>query len=278
MRVLIIIIFLFNICAQGFCSPEDSSYPQRIISLGPALTEQLYLLSAEDKLVGVTTYCKRPLDAQKKEKIGTVLDANLEKIIYLEPDFVLATPLTNPKTIEKLKSLRVEVVILLAARNFSQICEEFLELGRIVGREKRARQIVRQVKIEVNILREKVKNLPKAKVFVQVGAKPLFTVTDDSFFNDFIEFAGGINIAHGAKSGLYSRERVLEDNPDVIIITTMGMGGEEEKKVWRNFKVLNAVRNDRIYIVDEYKFCSPTPLSFVAALEEMIEVLHSQDE
>jgi iron complex transport system substrate-binding protein len=276
MRVLIIIIFLFNICAQGFCSPEDSSYPQRIISLGPALTEQLYLLGVEDKLVGVTTYCKRPLDAQKKEKIGTVLETNLEKIIHLEPDLVLATPLTNPKTIEKLKSLKVEVRTVLAARKFSQICEQFLELGRIVGRERRAEEIVRRAKKELGILRKKVQNLPKVRVFIQIGARPLFTAAEDSFFNDFIDFAGGINIARGAKSGLYSRERVLEDNPEVIIITAMGIGAEE-KKVWRKFKSLGAVKNDRIYIVDEYKFCSPTPLSFVVALKEMIEILHFKD-
>jgi len=246
--------------------------------LGPALTEQLYLLGAENKLVGVTTYCQRPVDAQKKEKVGTVLQANLEKVIYLEPDLVLATPLTNLKTIEKLKSLGVEVAILLTARNFSQICEEFLELGRIVGREKMAKEIIRQAKIEVDSLREKVKNLHKVKVFIQIGAKPLFTVTDDSFFNDFIEFAGGINIGHGAKSGIYSREKVLEDNPDVIIIVTMGIVGKEEKEIWRNFETLNAAKNNRIFIVDSDRFCSPTPVSFVQALEEMVKILHSEDE
>ncbi len=273
-QVFLAIIFLFNICPVSPCSAQESSYPQRIISLGPALTEQLYLLGAEDKLVGVTTYCKRPAEAQKKEKIGTVLEVNLEKIIHLEPDLVLATPLTNPKTIEKLKSLRVEVMILLTARNFSQICEQLLELGRTLGKEKQARQIVRQAKMEVDAIREKTKNLPKLKVFVQIGAKPLFTATKDSLFSDFTDFAGGINIAYDAKSGIYSRERVLEDNPDVIIIVTMGIVGEEEKEIWRNFETLNAAKNDRIYIVDSDKFCSPTPLSFVEALDEMVKILH----
>lgn len=279
MRILItIIIFFLNLCTQDFCFPADASYPQRIISLGPALTEQLYLLGAEDRLVGVTTYCQRPRQAQNKEKVGTILEANLEEILQLQPELVLATPLTNPQAVEKLKSLKVKVIILLTAKNFSQICEQFLELGRIVGREKEAEAIVRQAKTEVNILRERVKGLPRLKVFIQIGSEPLFTVTEDSFFNDFIEFSGGINIASDAKSGLYSRERVLQADPDVIIITTMGIIGEKEKKTWKHFKTLSAVKNNRIYIVDEYTYCSPTPVSFVTALEEMIKILHCENE
>lgn len=273
-QVFLAIIFLFNICAATFCFPEDiSSYPQRIVSLGPGITEQLYLLGVEDKLVGLTSYCRRPPRAQRKEKVGTVLEVNLEKIVYLQPGLVLATSLTNPKTIEKLKSLGIKVAHFPQAKNFSQLCKQFLELGRIVGKKSEAQQIVRQAKMKVELVKKEIKDLPKQEVFVQIGTRPLFAATSDSFINDFIEFAGGINIACDSKSGIYSREKVLEDNPEVIIITSMGIGGEE-KKLWRNFKALNAVKNDRIYIVDSDKFCSPTPLSFVEALEEMVKILH----
>ena len=76
------------------------------------------------------------------------------------------------------------------------------------------------------------------------------------------------------KSGLYSRERVFQGNPDVIIITTMGLVGEEEKAVWQNYPALNAVQTQRIYIVDEYQFCSMSPEDFLQALEKMVEILH----
>ena len=269
---------MFNICSVGFSAPEGPSYPQRIISLGPALTRQIYLLGAEDKLVGVTTYCRRPAEAQNKEKVGTVVEVSLEKIVHLQPEIVLATALTDPRTKEKLKGLGIKVVDFPAAGDFSHLCEQFLELGGIVGKEKQAAEIVRQAEMQVDILKQKVRGLPHPKVFIQIGARPLFTATEESFFNDFIEFAGGVNIASGAKSGLYSREKVLEDNPDIIIITTMGIAGEREKEIWRTFETLNAVKNNRIYIVDDYNFCSPTPLSFVGTLEEMIEILHCEDE
>ena len=102
-------------------------------------------------------------------------------------------------------------------------------------------------------------------------------MTADSFFNDFIQLAGGENIAADAPSGLYSQEMVLEQNPDVIIITAMGIAGEKEKRRWANFQSINAVKTRRIFIVDADKFCSPTPVSFAEALEQMSSLLHSEN-
>lgn len=259
----------------GYLYPQMFSiYPQRIISLGPSLTEDLYLLGVEDQLVANTTYCKRPPEAETKEKIGTVIEVNIEKIVSLKPDLILMTSLTNSKKIEKLKTLGIRLVNFPYAHNFSQLCEQFLELGQIVGREKEAEEVVRQAEFQVESIKTSVNDLPKPKVFIQLGAKPLFTAIEDSFVHNFIEFAGGINIASGVKSGLYSRENVLSQNPDVILIVTMGIVGEEEKEIWEKYKILNAVKNNRIYIVDSYKVCSPTPVSFVNVLQEILDVLH----
>ena len=102
----------------------------------------------------------------------------------------------------------------------------------------------------------------------------MFAATGRYFINDYIEFAGGINIAKDAKEGIYSREQVLKANPDVIIITTMGIAGEEEKELWQKYKVLNAVKNGQIYIIDTDKITSPTPMTFVKTLEEFVHILH----
>jgi len=276
----LITIFLLNIYGETFCFQLrakdylNCNYPQRIISLGPSLTEELYLLGIEDKIVGVTVYCQKPPEAKFKEKVGTVIKVDLEKIVSLKPDLVLVTSLINPIQVEKLKNFGIRVVNFPPSKNFSQICEQFLELGKIVDRKKKAEEIVYQAKNRVASMRKDIKNLPETKVFIQVGAKPLFTAIKDSYVHNLIEFAGGVNIASGAKSGLYSREKVLSQNPDVIIIVTMGIVGEEEKKTWQKFKILNAVKNNRIFIVDSYIICSPTPVSFAEALQEIINILH----
>lgn len=252
----------------------ESIVPQRIISLSPALTEELYLLEAQDRLIANTIYCKRPPAAEKKEKIGTVMRVNLEKIIYLEPDLVLAKSYGNQKQIKKLRSLGIRVKVFPDAKNFHEICEEFIDLGKIVGMESKSKQIVSKEKDKVSFIQQRIKGSSKPRVLVQIGAKPLWVATRDSFINNFIELAGGANIGPSGKSGLYSREKVLEQNPDVIIIVTMGIVGEQEKKTWLKYKTLNAAKNGRIHIINSYKVCSPTPVSFVEVLEEIVKILH----
>lgn len=263
----------FLVQASGFAGGD---YPQRIISLSPAITEELYLLGEDERLVGCTVYCQRPDAAKKKEKIGTVVGVNVEKIVALQPDVVLATSLTSPKAKEKLKNLGIKVIEFPAAKNFSEICAHFLELGRIVGREKEAQDIVNTAKNKVDFLKLKLRGLPKPKVFIQVGAKPLVTVTRDSFVNDFIEFSAGINIAKGIRYARYSREEVLEGNPDVILIADMGIDAQKEREVWKSYKALRAARDNRIYTIDSYWLCSPTPVSFIETLKKLAEILHPE--
>lgn len=273
MRYLWVVIVTFFFSSAITYARDNSA--QRIVSLAPSLTEELYLLGVEDKISGVTTYCLRPASARKKEKVGTVTDVSIEKIVSLCPDLVLTTSLTNPKAIEKIKNLGIKVVNFPQAESFAQLCAQFLKLGKLVGKEREAEEITKKAKERADVIKEEALKLSKPKVFIQIGARPLFTATNKSFLNDFIEFAGGINIASGAKAGLYSYEKVLQSNPDIIIIAAMGIAGEE-KKVWEKYKSLNAVKNKRIYIIDSDKFCSPTPKSFIEALEEIVDILHPE--
>lgn len=280
-KAILTIIILLGMFCENFCfqlrEQDDSRiqfYPQKIISFGPFITEELFLLGIQDRLIGCTVYCNRPEQAKNKEKIGTALTVNLEKILSLKPDIVLATSLINLNAIKKLRILGIKVKVFPIPRSFNQICNTFLELAKIVGKEKKAKEILNEVIIKTDLIKNNTRGFIKTRVFFQVGAKPLFTITKNSFINDFIEFSGGINIAKDAGTGFYTREEVLRRNPDVIIIVTMGIIGEEEKKTWKKFKALNAVKNDRVFIVDSNKICSPTPVSFVEVLQEMVDLLH----
>ena len=243
--------------------------PQRIVSLGPAVSRQLSLLGVEDKIVGVTRYCKIP-----KEIIGTVIKAHIEKIVMLRPHLVIATPLTNPKDIQKLKALGINVIIFEEAKSFLELCEQFLKMARIVEREEFAKEILEIAKKRISSIQKKLKDLSRPTVIVQIGARPLWVATRDSFINDFIELAGGVNIGPPGRSGLVSREYVVRGSPHVIIIVAMGFKGEEEKRRWKRFKTIEAVKNKRIYIVDPYELCSPTPASFPQTVEEISKLLH----
>lgn len=189
---------------------------------------------------------------------------------------MLATSLTNPKTIQKLRSLGIEVKLFPAPKNFTSLCDEFLELGKAVGREPEAKEIVKVAEGKVAEIKSRTATLMKPKVFIEIGTKPLFTANKDYIINDFVKLTGGKNIAEDSKIGVYSKEEVLRNNVDVILIVTMGFVGETEKEAWQKFKMLNAVKHDRIYIIDSQKICGPTPVTFAKTLEEISFLLHPE--
>jgi iron complex transport system substrate-binding protein len=251
--------------------------PKRIVSLSPAITEALYVLGLEEAIVGVTIYCQKPPRAQTKEKIGTLMEPDMEKIVSLKPDLVLAMTLTSPKEIQKLKNLGLKVVTFQIPQDFSLLCDFFLQLGRVVGKEKDSQQLIKEAKDRVSAIAKKVAPLPKQKVLIQIGSKPLFVATKKYFINDYIQFAGGTNIFQDAGIGSVSMEDVIKKNPDIIIIATMGISGENERKAWKRFKTIEAVKNNKVYIVDPDSLCSPTPVSFAGYLAEIVGLLHIKE-
>ena len=251
---------------------QDKS-PKRIISLGPAITRNLSLLGVEDKIIGVTTYCNIP-QLDSRERVGTLMETDLEKIMTLKPDLVIATSLTNEKTMQTLKSLGIRTMVLDEPENFNHLCAQFLSLAKLVNRERVGREIVSIAKEKAADLKDKVNSASRPKVIVQIGANPLWVATRKSLVNDFVEMAGGEHIGPPGKSGLISREYVLKYNPDVIIIIDMGIIAEEEKTNWEKFDTINAVINKRIHILDSYAIGSPTPASFVDTLKEIFQLLY----
>ncbi len=277
-RLLQIIIIIISITSTAVAQ-ESGATARRIISLGPLNTENIYLLGAEDRLIANTIYCVKPPAAKEKEKIGTLLQANIEKIVSLKPDLVLATSLTRPRQIAKLERLGIKVVQFAQPANFDDICKQFIELGRLLGREERARTIVDEARRTVENIHKKTADQPKKKVFLQVGTRPLFSSVENSFTHDYIVLGGGQNIAQGNLQGIYSREKVVSQNPDLIIVAIMGtegVSGEKEKQKWTRYASINAVKTDNIHIVDPNLVCSPSPQTFVRALRAITSLIHPE--
>jgi len=267
--------FLF-VFVHAFAVPPFP-FPQRIVSLVPNITEELYLLGVQDRIVGVTTYCQRPPEAQNKERVGDVVEVNVEKILSLQPDLVIASPLADQRQIQKLRDLDMRVEIFQPPEDFEGLCNGFLELALLVGGEQKSREIVTQASRDIDYIKGKVKGLPRPRVFIQIGEKPLVAAGGDSFIDDIVAFAGGVNIAHEVKTSVYSREEVVKRNPDIILIAKMGIAGEREKAQWATYTTIRAVQTDQIYTVDPYRFCSPTPLSFVESVRELVRLFHGTE-
>ncbi|MCM8812905.1 MAG: helical backbone metal receptor [Candidatus Omnitrophica bacterium] len=249
---------------------------RRVVSLGPFITEDLYLLGAQEQLAGVTKYCIRPPQAQEKEIVGTVVEFSTEKVLALMPDVVLATPLSDRRGVDVLRAAGISVVELPQPKDFDQICRQVEQLGMLVGRGAAAAEIVIAAQQRVAAAERMIAGRVRPKVFIQIGSNPLFTTNRDYFIHDLVARAGGDNIAAAADSGIYSREKVIADNPDCIVIATMGLAAEEESRQWRQYPSIAAVKHKRIFVMDSYLVCSPTPVSFAESLEQMIRFLHPE--
>ncbi|NQT20016.1 MAG: cobalamin-binding protein [Planctomycetes bacterium] len=251
--------------------------PQRMVSLSPAITESLYLLDVSDRLVGVTVYCNYPPEAQEKERVGTVLSPCIEKIVQLSPDLILATKeIGKAKTVSKLRSLGLKVFVFGERTTFSDICREFVLLGRLVGKGSKASLIAERAIEDVSTICRAASTKPRRKVFWQIGARPLVTVAKGTFVNEMISSAGGINIAQDSQVRYprYSLEEVVRQDPDLIIIVTMGEATEQAKLRWETFGSLKAVRGNRIYVIDAHDVCAPSPVSFVEGLRKVAAFIH----
>jgi cobalamin transport system substrate-binding protein len=229
--------------------------------------------------VGSTVYCVRPAAAKQTAKVGSVMQFSLEKLISLQPDLILATGFTQPQQLQQLQRLGLPVVQFQQPSSFSKSCAQLIELGGLLGLTNRANKIVEEIQIKVNRIEKQIASLDKPKVFLQIGASPLHGVIGNTFSDDYITFSGGINITKEQKSGKTNREKVLADNPDVIIIAIMGSEtgiAAKEKTDWQHFDSITAVKSNHVHVINPDLACSPSPASFVDALRIICSFIHPE--
>lgn len=261
---LIFIFLLNNAFSQSF---------NRIVSLSRSITQNIYLLGAESKLVGCTSYCDLAIK-DNKEVVASATDVNIEKVILQKPDLVMATTLAKPETIEKFKKLGIKVVLFSTTKSYEDICKNLIEIASYTGTETIAKNIIANQKVRLDSIRKSIPKGRKLKMFFQIGANPIFTVIPNTFMSDFITFAGCENVASDLTKGTITYESVLLRNPDIIIIVTMGILGEEEKARWASNAKLSATKNKKIFIIDSDKACSPTPITFIDVVEELSSLIY----
>ena len=263
-------ILIFLLACQLMIQAQEA---KRIVSLVPWVTKSLYLMGEQHRLVGCTSYC--PVEASDHiSVVANAMSVNIEKTFTLKPDLVMASSLNKPETIDNLKKLGIKVVSQPYPKSFEEICNYFIQIGELVGQGVKAKEIVNQQKARLAKLKAGVPAGKNPRIFIQIGSKPLFCAVPETFMEDFIQFSGGKNIAEDLKIGSITREYVLKQNPEVIFIVTMGIVAQEEKETWLSYSALSASKNKMVFILDADKTCSPTPVLFVDALEEMIGLMY----
>lgn len=249
---------------------------ERVVSLAPANTEIVYALGAESKLVGVTTYCDYPEKAKEKEKVGDFANPNVEKIISLSPEVVLATGGIQKGVVEKLEKVGIKVFV-VEPKNFEQLYRDIAKVGEMLGLKEEAQKLVGEMQKKVSQVERQVRDLPKLKVFFEIYSQPLMTAGQDTFVDDMIRLSGGVNI--GASSGegypLFSQEGLLKENPDVYIAVKGSMNNPAEIKKRAGYQGLKAVKEGRVGVVDDNLVTRPGP-RLVDGLVEVAKSIHPE--
>ena len=256
--------------------PSD---PKRIVSLAPSITETLYYLNVGEKIVGVTEFSNYPDEARRKPKVGSYINLNIEKIISLKPDLIIAIADGNKKeSVDALERLGYSVYA-INPRCVKDVFRTIVNIGKITDCVDRANKLIKELKSRINYIESRTRGIERPRVFFQIGINPVVTVGKDTFHNDLIKMAGGLNISGNekAKYPRYSMEEVLLNTPDIIIISSMHRGGDfdRKKREWMKWKSIPAVKNGRIYVIDSDLVDHPSP-RIIDGLEELSRLIHPE--
>ncbi len=254
--------------------------PERIVSLAPSNTEILYALGLEEKIVGVTDYCDYPEAAKNKEKIGGFSEPNIEKIVSVKPDLVVATNM-HQKSVEELEKLNIPSVV-LDPKDFDEMFASIEIIGKATGQQDEALTLIKNLKARMENVEDvvaKVKLDKRPKVYYEIWPSPITTSGPGTFVDDIIQRAGGENIAKDAQKAYpqYSQEMIIDKNPDFIIFSHHGSSNQSIEDVitrqgWEN---INAIKNKKVFYLDENLVQRATP-RLVDGLEKFVEILYPE--
>lgn len=250
--------FAFTNCtkkdAQNPNVKAKQSIPQRIVSLSPASTEILFAVGAENQIVAVSDFSDYPPQAQNLPKVGGFdgKTLSLEKILSFNPDFVYLTNVMHNHLIPHFESLNIDYY-LSDANSFEQVKNEILQIAKITGHTSTGENLVKEIDSAINKINSQNQLLQKPTVYWEVWNSPFMSVGNSSFINDLIKTAGGINIFQEIAQAYptVSEETIVAKNPQIIIIPQNSGITVESVKNRKGWSQIDAVKNDKIFIVDD---------------------------
>jgi len=257
--------------------------PESIVSLAPGNTEIIYALGLEEKLVGVTEFCDYPEATKDKPKVGGFSIVDIERVIEIQPDLVLAADIHKDEVIPQLEGLGL-TVLALAPKTLDEVLDAIILVGKCTGQQEEAIHLVTEMGNRIKAITDKTSNLTQAerpRVFYIMWHEPLMTVGSDDQIHELIELAGGINIAQDLGEGYptMSLEAVIIANPQVIVAgTSHGEGANLPYQfvlTEERLRDVDALVNGHVYEINTDFVGRPGP-RMVDGLEQMARIIHPE--
>lgn len=287
--LIIIVAAMFIFCgyalnrraAKSELAADDNL---RIVSLAPSITDSLFTLGLGDNVVGVTEYCIYPPEAQTRTIVGSLYDHNYELIARLTSHVVFLNK-DQEKALDQFRALGIEAVVFNNS-DIESILETFRAIGRYCNKEPEAEAVVNDMTEKLEMYRAIAANLPPVRAMVCVGrgmggmsVTEVYAAGPQTYVGSLLEIAGGENIYQGGIAyPVLSSEAVLRLNPDVIIelVPEVQRGKTTVEEIiaqWSPLTDINAVKNNRIYVLTEGYTVLPGP-QLIFLLEDIMRVLY----
>ena len=250
--------------------------PKRIITIAPNITEGIYALGKGGSLVGRSDYDDYPAEALKVSSIGSLLQPNIEKIIELKPDVVIASTHFDKAVVKKLEDLNIKVIVLYGEENFDGVYNTLTKLGEVLNANEKAQTIISDMKKKVADITDKVANAKKPTVYYVAGFGKSgdFTAGKDTFIGNMIEIAGGKNAAEDVIGWKYSVEKLVEKDPDILICSKF-FDSKKGIEATTGYKDLKAVKSGKLLEVDDNIIVRQGP-RLADGLEAMAKLIHPE--
>ncbi|MBY4678597.1 cobalamin-binding protein [Marinobacterium arenosum] len=225
---------------------------QRIVSLAPHITENLFSIGAGDRVVGVVTYSDYPPEVQQLPLVGSYQLLNLEAILALKPDLVVAWRQGSPAAqLVRLESLGIRV-LRVDGESFENIADNLRLYGRLTGLEARANRVADRFQAELQTLRQQYAGRPRVKVFFQVWHQPLMTINRSQLIHRMLELCAADNPFAERPEAIprLSVEAVIAAAPEVIVTSLENPDDHSWIDFWRRWSMIPAVRRQAFVTLD----------------------------
>ena len=252
--------------------------PQRIISLAPSNTELLFALGLNDRIVGVTDYCDYPPLARSKEKVGGFSTVNLEKVISLGPDLVLAANIHRQTAVPELERRGIPVFV-LDRKTVDGVIDSLEVVAKLTRRDKEGSEATSTLRSRMGEILSRIAAFSSyPRVFYELSPQ-LHTAGAGTLIDDIIARGGGTNVA-AATSGAYpqlSLEFLVLQDPDVVLLGDMGSDEMQTVQPILNrpgWHSITAVKTGRVFVVDPSLTNRPGP-RIVEGLDQVVRIIHA---
>ena len=275
LALLIISMFIIS-CAkkndENAKKGENKKY-NRIVVLDPATVEMIYMLGAEDKIVGVANLERSKVWPEEKvaklESVGTFIKPSLERIITLKPDLVITSALTDDNLNNGLKSNNIEAKR-IQANSIEEIFINFMEVAKMLGKENEANKIIAEKRAKLEEIK-KMATINKKGLFV-MSASPLMVFGNDNLPNDIMKLLNIKNIAENQKgrNPIVTPEFIMKENPDIII--TLLPNPAQIVATNPQLKNVNAIKNNKFIVVNSSQILRGSPRT-IDQIEEIAKAV-----